>query len=196
LLDGAALREWVERRTALNRFFLSWDWPEFAGLNLCQKLMDDQRYGRERQLLETTACGHNRLSPLATARLMHRVMSAHVPPLPGRAAMAARLVRDPASDDALRDAYQVRGYLAEGLPHRPPVWSKAGHNRWTGDPDASFFRHDVLWTDLPGGGALLIALFSETEALSERNDFMPYFADLVWHAVRDRETETGASGAP
>ena len=49
LLPAADFADWAEKRGWVNRYFRSFGWPELAPINLCQKLMDDQRYGRERQ---------------------------------------------------------------------------------------------------------------------------------------------------
>ena len=70
LLDGAALADWMAAREGLNRWFDSLNWPEMAGCNLTQKLMDDTRYGREAQFAAQRGGYLNRLTPLATARLM------------------------------------------------------------------------------------------------------------------------------
>jgi len=180
LLDETALTEWINKRLGLNAFFRSWDWAEFADLNLSQKLMDDQRYGREHQFLSGPRGAHNRLSPFAVARLMHRIASERYPPLAGRPAMLRRLARDLESPLRARPAYQVDGYLAAGLPAGTDCWSKAGHNRWTGDPAASFYRHDTLWAALPNGAFMLLTVFTQGEALSERDDFLPYVAECAF----------------
>lgn len=36
-VPSAALRRWLHRRQAVNRYFARWSWPEFAGINVCQK---------------------------------------------------------------------------------------------------------------------------------------------------------------
>ena len=47
LLTDDEMAEWVEKREWVNRYFRSLGYPEFDHINVCQKLMDDQRYGRE-----------------------------------------------------------------------------------------------------------------------------------------------------
>lgn len=49
LVEGAALDAWVQAREGLNRWLQDLAWPELAPCNLTQKLMDDQRCGREAQ---------------------------------------------------------------------------------------------------------------------------------------------------
>jgi len=183
LLDEAEMADWIHKRLALNRFFDGWGWEEFVGLNLSQKLMDDQRYGREHAFLSGPHGAHNRLSPRAVGRLMHRIMSDRLPALAGRAAMMRRLERDPQAPDRAIKAYQVDGYLGAGLPGDAVFWSKAGHNQWTGDPAASFYRHDVLWAALDEDRRLLLTVFTESEAVSERDDVLPFAAAKIWEAL-------------
>ena len=84
LLEGRELQEWVEKRGFANRWIRSFGWPEMASINVAQKNMDDDRYGRERQLVD--ALGHNSLTTNATARLFHEIFA-------GRDLLRARAVR-------------------------------------------------------------------------------------------------------
>ena len=58
LLPAADFAHWAEKRGWVNRYFRSFGWPELAPINLCQKLMDDQRYGRERQFVGVKTFKH------------------------------------------------------------------------------------------------------------------------------------------
>lgn len=178
LLPEAQMREWAEARGAVNRFFATWDWPELAGINLCQKLMDDQRYGRERVFVEGGS-NHNRLSPISIARLTYEIFHGDMLP-PDRAGVVRDLLqRDLESPFRRYGAYQIDGYLASGLPNGSRVWSKAGHNRWTGDPSASFYRHDTLRAQLPYGQEFFLTVFTEGEAISEDLTFLPMLCRTV-----------------
>jgi beta-lactamase class A len=71
---------------------------------------------------------------------------------------------------------QVRGYFPAGLPAGARVWSKAGHTGWTGDADASYRRHDAAYVELPGGRALILAVFTQGRAASESETILPAIA--------------------
>ncbi|BBK34038.1 beta-lactamase family protein [Stella humosa] len=179
LLGDEEMARWKDRRQAFNRFFLAWNWPELAGLNLDQKLMDDQRYGRERASLGPDGAGHNRLSAGAVARLMYAVFHGDILPGPRAAVVRDHLARDLDSPHRPRAAYQVNGYLAAGLPAGSQVWSKAGRTRWIGDDNANFRRHDTIRAILPAGQEFFLTTMSAGEAINEDDGFLPSVAALV-----------------
>ena len=93
--------------------------------------------------------------------------------------VAERLARplDPAWI-AAEPAAQVLGYLGEGLPPGSRFWSKAGQTNWTGDPAASFRRHDAAYVELPGGRAFTLVAFTEGKAISADMTSLPTIARL------------------
>ena len=173
LLPDAEMAGWSERRQGVNRFFASLGRPELAGINLDQKLMDDLRYGREKIGLDRSPIGHNVLTPIAMASLMHEIFHGSRLSEPGRDKVRALLARDLASPDVKRGAYQVSGYLAGGLPVGTRVWSKAGRTRWLGDARADFRRHDALRAILPNGEEIIAVVFTQGEPLTEDDGFLP-----------------------
>jgi hypothetical protein len=180
LLEGEALAQWRERRQGINRYFSGLGWPELDGINLDQKLMDDLRYGRERIGLDLSPIGHNSLTPIAMARLMHEIFNGSSLLTPARrAAMRDHLARDQHSPDRQRGAYQLLGYLGAGMPEGSQIWSKAGRTRWLGDARAEFRRHDTLRAILPGGEAFLLTVFTKGEAIAEDDGFLPSLGGLV-----------------
>jgi len=188
LLPEAEMAEWAHKRGWVNRYFGSFAWPEFAAINVCQKLMDDQRYGRERLFAGADGRNHNRLTTDATARLFHAVLTGAILD-PARARFVAeRLARplDPAWAAAEPEG-QVLGYFGEGLPPGSRLWSKAGWTKWTGDPTASYRRHDAAYVELPGGGALTLVVFTEGKEISADMTCLPGFAraaaELVGNAA-------------
>lgn len=183
LLPEPEMQRWREARDAVNRFFAAWGWPELDGINLCQKLMDDQRYGRERAFVGADRRNHNRLTPIAIARLMYELFHGRVLPDARAAAVRDSLRRELDSPLRRYAAYQVDGYLAAGLPAGSQIWSKAGHNRWTGDESASFYRHDSLRAVLPGGEEFFLTVFTEGAAISEDADFLPALCRRVVAAL-------------
>lgn len=179
LLAEAEMAAWCERREAVNRFFADLGWPELAGINLSQKLMDDLRYGREKLGLERSPGGHNALTPIAMARLMHEIFHGSVLSGAGRDTVGRLLARDLASPYRARGAYQVAGYLAGGMPAGTQIWSKAGRTRWLGDERADFRRHDTLRAILPNGREFIAAVFTQGEAIAEDDAFLPALGALV-----------------
>lgn len=180
LLDDKDMSAWCERREEINRIFAGLGWPELAGINLNQKLMDDLRYGREKVALDRSAAGHNCLTPIAMARLMHEIFSdsALLPPA-RRAVVRDHLARDANDPDRGRGAYQLLGYLGDTLPEGTQIWSKAGRTRWLGDDRASFRRHDALSAILPYGQEFQLTVFTQGEAIAEDERFLPGIGALV-----------------
>jgi beta-lactamase class A len=184
LLPESAMAEWEHKRNWVNRFFQSLDWPELAPINVCQKLMDDQRYGRERLFASADGRNHNRLTTDATARLFYGVFAGTILD-PARARFVVeRLARplDPAWV-AAEPAAQVLGYFGEGLPPGSRLWSKAGSTSWTGDPTASYRRHDAAYVELPGGGAFTLVVFTEGKEISADMTCLPGFARIAAQLV-------------
>ena len=179
LLTEAELPDWLERRQAVNGHFASLGWPELRGINLDQKLMDDLRYGRERIALEHSPVGHNVLTPIAMARLMHEIFHGQLVPEPSAERLRDILARDPDSLVRARGAYQVAGYLAAGMPPGSRIWSKAGRTRWLRDERADFRRHDTLRTLLPGGQDFTLTVFTQSEAIAEDDTFLPRIGELA-----------------
>ncbi|MGE7471864.1 serine hydrolase [Bosea sp. NPDC003192] len=180
LLSDSEMSAWCERREEINRIFAGLGWPELAGINLNQKLMDDLRYGREKVALDRSPAGHNCLTPIAMARLMHEIFSDSALLPPARLAVIRdHLARDANAPDRGRGAYQLLGYLGDALPDGAQIWSKAGRTRWLGDDRASFRRHDTLRAILPQGQEFQLTVFTQGEAIAEDDGFLPGIGSLV-----------------
>lgn len=170
LLSGAEFAEWRDRREALNRYFRNLGWREFDRCNITQKLMDDTRYGREAQYAGRDRSYLNALTPLSAARLMWELFEGDLPLTPAsRARAQAELRRDLAGPEAGNSAYQVTEFLGGGLPTHLPYWSKAGHNTWTGDPHASYFKHDMIRFQPDQGPAVIAVVMTQGKELSVDN---------------------------
>lgn len=187
LLEGEELAAWLGRRQEINRIFAGLGLPELAVINLDQKLMDDLRYGREKQALDHSPVGHNSLTPIAMARLMHEIFteSARLPPT-RRAVIRDHLARDANDPDRGRGAYQLLGYLGDALPSGTRIWSKAGRTRWLGDDRASFRRHDTLRAILPQGQEFLLTVFTQGEPIAEDDGLLPAIGALVAAEMTDQ----------
>lgn len=188
LLVGGELTAWLDRRQEINRIFSALDLPELAGINLDQKLMDDLRYGREKQALDHSPIGHNCLTPIAMARLMHEIFGG-TSLLAGERLTAVRnhLARDPRSPHRARGVYQLMGYLGGGMPEGTQIWSKAGRTRWLGDERAAFRRHDTLRAVLPDRQEFLLTVFTQGEAIAEDDNFLPAIGAMVAAEMTGRQ---------
>lgn len=192
LLDDAQMSVWREHREEINRIFTALGWPELAGINLNQKLMDDLRYGREKVALDLSPAGHNSLTPIAMARLMHEIFSeSNLLPPERRALVRDHLARDTNSPYRSRGAYQLLGYLGDALPKGTQIWSKAGRTRWLGDDRASFRRHDTLRAILPGAQEFLLTVFTQGEAIAEDDGFLPAIGALVAAELSENRHSAG-----
>jgi beta-lactamase class A len=176
LLDDAAMRDWVERRQWVNRYLRSFGWPEFGPINVCQKLMDDERYGREKLFSRLGGNNHNRLTTDAAARLFYGIFTGQLINSTRSRDMKDLLARPLDPSFANLPAAQVNGYFGAGLPAGAKLWSKAGWTGWTGDADASYRRHDAAYVELPSGHSFILVAFSQGQAISANERFLPDLA--------------------
>lgn len=168
LLEAAEFEVWRDRREALNRFFRDLGWPEFDRCNITQKLMDDVRYGREAQYAGRSGEYLNALTPLASARLFFEIFAGSVPLSDASRARAQNiLLRDRDSDEAKQPHFQVADFLGGGVPADARIWSKAGQNSWTGDPRASYYKHDLIRIAMPGKAPVIICLMTQGKGICE-----------------------------
>ena len=183
LLDGVELEAWRERRSWANRWLRTLGWPEVEPINVCQKNMDDDRYGRERQLVD--ALGHNSLTANATARLIHEIFDGTAFPEASRRTMQALLYRRHDRDWVEADPRsQVMGFFGAGLPSAARLWSKAGWTGWTGDARASYRRHDaarIIVEDLP---PFTLVVFTEGKGMSDSTTVLANAASAAVEILR------------
>lgn len=182
LLAPEAMAAWITQREELNRFFTDLGWPEFAACNLTQKLMDDTRYGREARYAGSDGRNLNALTPLAAARLMWAIWHDGLPLSNASQARAQdMLARDATAPEAADPDYQLSEYLGGHLPDNTRIWSKAGHNLWTGDAHASWFKHDMARIAAPGRLPLTIVLMTQGKDIAAgRPEVFPEAGLLIW----------------
>ena len=177
LLPDKERPSWEEKRQWVNRYFRSFGWPEFAGINVSQKLMDDERYGRERQFAGADGRNHNALTTDATARLLYEIFTGQVVS-PAHSKFIAKTMARPLDPNWVSEEprAQVNGFFGAGLPQGSWLWSKAGATSWTGDPTASFRRHDAAYVELPTGAAFTLVAFTEGKSISADETCLPMIA--------------------
>jgi hypothetical protein len=167
-LPPAAFERWMARRQAVNRYFRSWRWPEFAAINVLQKTWDEGPYGREQQARTRIRRGRNMLTSDATARVLSAIDRGAVVSRAASRAMLSLLARQPGADRDRTTENQVAGFLGEGLPPGARLWSKAG---WTSDT-----RHDAALIELPGGLRFICVAFTEGRAQAANVKLLPFLS--------------------
>lgn len=191
-----AMAQWAADRDGINVWLTSLGLPEFAGINITQKLMDDDRYGREAEFVKWRGENHhNRLTSNAAASMLARILDGAMVNPAAAARMAERLLRPRDAAFAATPGAQVRGYLAERLPENVTVWSKAGWTGWTRDPLASYRRHDALHVATPEGLRYTLAVFTEGEAVSANETVLPGIGEMAFQAL-SQASPNGLSTEP
>ncbi|HVR66117.1 MAG TPA: serine hydrolase [Verrucomicrobiae bacterium] len=164
-----AFRRWLQRRSAVQRYFERWDWPEFAPIRITQKTWEESPYGREQQSRRQVPNNRNRLTTDAVARLLWSIDREETVSKPACREMRRLLNRRLKPKPGQRRAdNQIGGFLGEGLPADARLWSKAG---WTSNT-----RHDAAIIELKGGRRFVLVVFSEGRKLAEDAGLLPALA--------------------
>lgn len=150
-LDEAALRIWMDRRQATNRYLTDLG---FANLNVCQKTWNEGPYGRELQGYGRDREFRNSLAASHAVKLMALIGKKA---LPGSYSMLELLSRPIPSDGGLVD-FQSQAFIGSALPAGFRLWSKAGY--------VTDERHDVALIEFPTGLKITMAIFTHGKAVS------------------------------
>ncbi|QIG50535.1 serine hydrolase [Nordella sp. HKS 07] len=175
-LSAVEMERWVEARENVNLYFHSLGLKELAGINVSQKLMDDERYGREKIYVQRGGNNHNRLSSDAAAVILARIMSGTMISAERSRIMRETLYRPNTKEFRDTPNAQLLAFLGESMPEGARIWSKAGWTGWTGDALASYRRHDALHAVLPGGEAFTLVVFTQGKWPSESLIMLPEIA--------------------
>lgn len=172
-LGREEMERWVDARENVNRYFRSLGLTELANINVSQKLMDDQRYGRENVYVRRGGNNHNRLTSDAAAAILARIMSGEMISRERSRTMRDILQRPNTKEFRDTPHAQLLAFLGEGMPDGARLWSKAGWTGWTGDELASYRRHDALHAVLPSGQAFTLAVFTQGKRASDSLTMLP-----------------------
>lgn len=168
-LSEAEMREWAERRGAVNRHFASLGYEVGPGKNnIAQKPWCEGPYGRERVFLGPNYENRNKLTTDATARLVYEIVAGRAV-TPARSARMLELMKRDFSGKSEDPDDQSHGFTALALDAGARYWSKAG---WT-----STTRHDAAYLELPTGQRLVLVTFT-TDNARER-EIIPTVARAV-----------------
>lgn len=166
-LPESEMKEWGEKRNAVNRYFRSLG---YENINVNQKPWCEGPYGRERVWVGTNYHNRNALTTEATARLLVEISSGLCVSGERSRQMMELLERD-LKPGAKND--QGTGFTGKGLPDGAKLWSKAG---WT-----STTRHDAAYVELPGGEKFVLVTF--TTGHSNNRELIPSLARQVVAAL-------------
>jgi hypothetical protein len=164
-LTEAEMREWAEKRNAVNRYFASLG---YRGINVNQKPWCEGPYGRERVFLGKSYENRNKLTTDATARLLAEIVTGEAVSPEASRKMLELLKRDPSAKTDDPDD-QAHGFSGSALPAGARLWSKAG---WT-----SSVRHDAAYIELPDGARFVLVIFTTDH--SEVRDIIPTVARAI-----------------
>ena len=166
-LDEAALKEWMDKRNVVNRYFASLGYER---INANQKTWGEGPYGRERQGFGPNFEYRNKLTTAAAARLLFEIITGSASTPARCRAMISLLRRDPYTRSAGSDPDdQATQYAGKSLPPGAQLYSKAG---WT-----SSTRHDVAYIRLPNGSEYILAVFTVDN--TKQADIIPFVSGKV-----------------
>lgn len=164
-LDEAALKQWIEKRNAVNRYFARLGYEK---INVNQKTWCESPYGRERQGLGPNFENRNKLTTEAVARLMHEIVAGGAVSPSRSRDMMNLLRRDPLAKTDDPDS-QETAFSAGGLPAGADYYAKAG---WT-----STTRHDAAYIRLPNGARYIAVVFTVDNSKQAR--IIPFVSKLI-----------------
>ncbi len=156
-LPGMELRDWWERRNAVNRWLRDLGYP--ASINASKKPWCEGPYGRESQAIREFGPKRNFLTTEATARMLTEIALGRLVTADRSKQMLELMARDfeaPASDPE----DQARGYSGIALKSGTALWSKCGLTSET--------RHDAALIRLPDGRRLVVVTFTTDHANERR----------------------------
>ena len=175
-LPVAPFETWKQQRNIINRYFQSLAWAELETINVNQKTWCDGAYGRERAFLGELMDNRNKLTTIATARLLHSIVGGVATSATRSQAMMQLLWRSLQPADLAADPEnQVTGFLGAGLPLTARLWSKAGL--------MSRVRHDAAYIELPNASPYLLIVFIEGTVHSQNEAILPFISRQVVKAA-------------
>jgi beta-lactamase class A len=166
-LPPAQMRQWQERRNAVNRYFAALG---YTNINVNQKTFCEDAYGRENFGRGANGENRNKLTTNATARLLAEIATRRIVN-PARAEQMLDLLKRDFKGKGGDPDDQGHGFTGIALKDYEDarLWSKAG---WT-----SKVRHDAAYIELSGGARFVLVTF--TEGHSNERDIIPTVAEIV-----------------
>ena len=171
-LPEAEMKEWADKRNAVNRYFTSLG---YTGLNINQKPWCEGPYGRERVYVGKNFENRNALTTHATARLLTEIVQGRAVTAERSKQMLKLMERDPLKKiEPSSEPDQNVDFTGPALPPGAKLWSKAG---WT-----STARHDAAYVELPDGARFILVTFTTGHA--NNRDIIPFVARNVIEGMK------------
>lgn len=176
-LSMAELCKWVEKRRAINRWFLAQNWPEYKSFNATQKTWEEGPYGREYQSRMDIPHNRNVLSTEMVARLLYQLYYKKLVSKKASMKMMGLMRRNLTNVAQKNDPdYQIKGFFGEGLPKDTILMSKAG---WT-----SQTRHDAAIILPKQGNPFILVAFTDSVKTAADEKIMPFIAKHAFRLMR------------
>jgi hypothetical protein len=174
-LPPEEMKQWAQRRNAVNRYFESLGYPIGGnhGINVSQKTYCEGPYGRERIFFGPKFTNRNQLTTEATARLLAEIVTGESVSPQRSQQMMKLLQRDRSAKSGGADD-QAQGFTAKALAPGDRLWSKAG---WT-----STARHDAAYVESDDGLRAIIVVF--TSGHSRNREILPTLAKGALETLR------------
>lgn len=160
MLDGRALRKFLDKRAVANKWFGSMGYD----ISAMAKPWSFGPFGRDTQVVGANREHRNRATTNAVASLMLWIVRRHAVSPAASDAMMNLLARP--LDPMRKEENQVKEFLGESLPAGSKLWSKAG---WTSE-----VRHDATYVELPNGKKYVIVVF--TRGVADDMTILPAIA--------------------
>ncbi|MEO6259783.1 MAG: serine hydrolase [Thermoanaerobaculia bacterium] len=151
VLDGRALRKFLEKRKVVNRWLV----PMGYDISAMAKPWSFGPFGRDTQVVVLPErVNRNRATANSVASLLLWIERRRAVSGPASDMMMALMERPLAPPRG--DENQVKEFIGESLPAGTRLWSKAG---WTSE-----VRHDAAYIELPSGRKLILVVFTRGTA--------------------------------
>ncbi len=145
-LQNKALKEFLERRRSLNRYFASKGYD----VSVFIKPWSFGPFGRDQQIMGEKKENRNRASANAIASLLYSIVQRKAVSASASDSMMTLLERPLAPPRP--EEHQVKDFFGESLPPGARLWSKEG--------DTSEVRHDAAYIELPNGRKYIIVILT------------------------------------
>lgn len=156
-LQGETLKEFIDRRRTVNRYFASLGYDISAMI----KPFSFGPFGRDMQAMGEKLGNRNRATANSFASLLLWIVRRHAISPRASDAMLALMERPLAPPRP--DENQVKEFFGQALPEGSRVWSKAG--------DTSEVRHDAAYAELPDGKKLIVIIL--TRGVADEKALLP-----------------------
>ncbi len=166
-LPADELEKWSHARGATTRYFASLG---YRHVNAQRKTWGEGPYGRERQDMTAHPPARNFVSTADTARLLTEIALGQCVSAARSAQMLELMGREPFAKKTDPDD-QSLGFTGAALTPGMKLWSKAGWVSWC--------RHDAALVELPGGGRVIVVVFTDGREHANNRAIIPAVARRV-----------------